>query len=169
MKTKHIFKKSMSLMLSLIIALSCLPAGSLLSFAKAADAYATVFTASDFQSGTCYDNLTAMMNSAIADGITATPDAFIFGGDYTAGSEDPEIQVPKYRKPFLLFIPDMMRKILSIHRATTTLQTAFSLPQAIMSLMTSLFTQLMKIISSQGRQVHQATVKLFRHLLRLLP
>ncbi|MBQ7962537.1 MAG: Ig-like domain-containing protein [Clostridia bacterium] len=105
MKTKHIFKKSMSLMLSLIIALSCLPAGSLLSFAKAADAYATVFTASDFQSGTCYDNLTAMMNSAIADGITATPDAFIFGGDYTAGSEDPEIQVPKVTETVLAVYP----------------------------------------------------------------
>lgn len=95
MKTKTYIKKSMSLVLSLIITLSCLPIGSFYGFAKAADAYATVFSASDFQSDTCYDNLTNMMNAAIADGITETPDAFLFGGDYTAGSEDPEIQVPK--------------------------------------------------------------------------
>ena len=105
MRTKHIFKKSMSLMLSLIITLSCLPAGGLLGYAKAADAYATVFTASDFQSDSCYNNLTGMMNSAIADGITATPDAFIFGGDYTAGSEDPEIQVPKVTETVLSVYP----------------------------------------------------------------
>ena len=95
MRTKICFRKSISLILSLIIVLSCLPTGVLLSFAKAADAYATVFTASDFQSDSCYDTLKNMMNSAIADGITVTPDAFIFGGDYTSGSEDPEIQVPK--------------------------------------------------------------------------
>ena len=95
MRMKICFRKSISLILSLIIILSCLPTGVLLSFAKAADAYATVFTASDFQSDSCYDTLKNMMNSAIADGITVTPDAFILGGDYTSGAEDPEIQVPK--------------------------------------------------------------------------
>ena len=95
MKTKYYLKKSVSLILSLVIMLSCMPFGVLSVFAKATDAYATVFSASDFQSDSCYDTLKDMMNAAIADGITATPDAFIFGGDYTAGSEDPEIQVPK--------------------------------------------------------------------------
>ncbi len=98
MKTKTCLKKSISLILSLIITLSCLPIGSFYGLAKASDAYATVFSASDFQSDTCYDNLTSMMNAAIADGITATPDAFLFGGDYTASSEDPEFQVPKITK-----------------------------------------------------------------------
>ena len=95
MKTQHCFKKSLSLIMIFVMLLTLLPSGMLTSFAKAADAYATVFSASDFQADTCYTNLTNMMNAAIADGITATPDAFLFGGDYTADSEDPEIQVPK--------------------------------------------------------------------------
>lgn len=105
MKTTTYFKKSISLILSLIIALSSMPLWSVSGFAKAPDAYATIFTASDFQSDSCYSNLKGMMNSAIADGITATPDAFIFGGDYTAGSEDPEIQVPKVTETVLAVYP----------------------------------------------------------------
>ena len=87
-------KKTLSVLLSvLIVALTIVP--FVASAAKSNDAYAVVFTASDFQSTNCYTNLTAMMENAQADGITETPDAFLFAGDYTSGSEDPAVQVPQ--------------------------------------------------------------------------
>lgn len=87
-------KKILSVLLSvLIVVLTIAP--FVASAAKSSDAYAVIFTASDFQHSDCYDNLTEMMQAAKNDGITEKPDAFIFGGDYTSGSEDPAIQVPK--------------------------------------------------------------------------
>ncbi len=87
-------KKVLSVLLSiLMVATSVMPIMS--SAAKADDAYAVVFTASDFQSVECYNTFTSTMQKAQDDGITETPDAFLFAGDYTAGSEDPAVQVPK--------------------------------------------------------------------------
>ena len=86
-------KKVLSILLSvLVVVLAVVPffAGA----SKASDAYSVVFTASDFQSTSCYNNFTAMMQNAQADGITETPEAFLFGGDYTPNSDDPAIQVP---------------------------------------------------------------------------
>ena len=95
---KVAMKKILSVFLSvLLVILAIVPtfAPIVASAAKANDAYAVIFTASDFQSTNCYNYFTAMMQSAKADGITETPEAFLFGGDYTSGSEDPAVQVPK--------------------------------------------------------------------------
>lgn len=93
-------KKALSVLLSVLIAITAIaPLMASMPFtanaSKASDAYAVVFTASDFQADSCYTTFTATMQSAQADGITETPDAFLFAGDYTAGSEDPAVQVPK--------------------------------------------------------------------------
>ena len=86
-------KKALSILLSLLMVLSVIaPAIPTLpaieanaATAGAGDAYATIFTASDFQdskSGNLVeDNFKAMMNNAIANG-SAEPDGFILGGDY---------------------------------------------------------------------------------------
>lgn len=91
-------RKFLSILLSLLIAFSAVTPGLVVAGAyteHASDAYAVIFSASDFQSDTCYTNFSNMMQAAQADGITETPDGFLFGGDYTAGSEDPSVQVPK--------------------------------------------------------------------------
>ncbi len=87
-------KKVLAVLLSALVVISAI-APFMVSASKANDAYAVIFTASDFQHTDCYDNLTKMMQNAQKDGITETPEAFLFGGDYTSGSEDPAIQVPK--------------------------------------------------------------------------
>ena len=87
-------KKVLAVLLSALVVILAVAPFMVGAF-KANDAYAVIFTASDFQSSSCYTNLTAMMQSAKDSGVTEAPDAFIFGGDYTSGSEDPEIQVPK--------------------------------------------------------------------------
>ena len=91
-------RKFLSILLSLLIAFSAVTPGLVVAGAyteRASDAYAVIFSASDFQSDTCYTNFSNMMQAAQSDGITETPDGFLFGGDYTAGSEDPSVQVPK--------------------------------------------------------------------------
>lgn len=98
-------KKALSVLLSVLVVLSTF-APFAASATKASDAYAVIFTASDFQSTSCYNNLTAMMQSAQADGITETPDGFLFGGDYTANSEDPAVQVPKVTETVQAMYPD---------------------------------------------------------------
>ena len=95
---KVFMKKTLSVFLSaLIVIMAIAPTFSpiVASAAKASDAYAVIFTASDFQADSAYSTFTATMNQAQADGITETPDGFLFAGDYTAGSEDPAVQVPK--------------------------------------------------------------------------
>ncbi len=87
-------KKVLSVLLSALVVITTI-APFIASATKAPDAYAVVFTASDFQADSCYATFTATMQSAQADGITETPDAFLFAGDYTSGSEDPSVQVPK--------------------------------------------------------------------------
>ncbi len=90
-------KKALALLLSVVIALSAMyPALTTVAYAqyKTEDAYATVFTASDFQSDTAYDNFSYMMKAAQEDGITEAPDAFLFAGDYTPNDDDPAVQVP---------------------------------------------------------------------------
>ncbi len=87
-------KKALSVLLSVLVIITAI-APFIVSASKSTDAYAVVFTASDFQSDSCYSTFAAAMQSAQTDGITETPDAFLFAGDYTSGSEDPAVQVPK--------------------------------------------------------------------------
>ncbi len=84
-------KKVLSLLLSLLVVLSVLtPALTVVNAAtsRAPDAYATVITASDFQAsdGSHFTRFADMINQAKADGAD-TPSGFIFGGDYTTGSQ----------------------------------------------------------------------------------
>ena len=99
-------RKLLSLLLSILMLVTTVTPG-VVPFVNAAasDAYAVVFTASDFQSSSCYSNLTAMMQAAKADGITDAPDGFIFGGDYTPDADDPAVQVPKITDTILAVYP----------------------------------------------------------------
>ena len=94
-------KKALSIMLSVLIAvLAIVPVLSGVDFgfieagaatSQASDAYATVFTASDFQDSRTgndvEENFSAMIKNAIGNG-TDTPDAFILGGDYESSYAD---------------------------------------------------------------------------------
>ncbi len=85
-------KKAISLLLSLIIAVSVIlpgfngldfatvPAGA--TTAQGSDAYATIFTGSDFQVNDFTRNFRNLLNSIRDGGVTETPDAIFFGGDY---------------------------------------------------------------------------------------
>ena len=105
LKVILIMKKVLSVLLSVLVIVLTLTPLAILA-AKNDDAYAVIFTASDFQSDSCYSNLTDMMQNAQADGITETPDGFLFGGDYTADSEDPAVQVPKVTETVQAMYPD---------------------------------------------------------------
>ncbi|MBQ3006142.1 MAG: VWA domain-containing protein [Clostridia bacterium] len=90
-------KKAISILLAVVIAISVIVPGLTgLDFAnfatkaeattsRASDAYATVFTTSDFQDGKSGNlvesNFTKMINNALVDGCEE-PDGFILGGDY---------------------------------------------------------------------------------------
>lgn len=89
-------KKALSVLLSLLIVFSVIMPGlsgidltsieAEASTAGAGDAYATIFTSSDFQNGLYIDNLNAMIENAKEDGVVETPEAFFFGGDYYSSS-----------------------------------------------------------------------------------
>lgn len=104
-------KKVLSVVLSVLIAvLAIVPVLSgvdFLSFkagastAGASDAYATVFTASDFQdskSGNDVEaNFSAMIKNALANG-SDVPDAFILGGDYESSYADVHSTPEAYKR-----------------------------------------------------------------------
>ncbi len=103
-------KKFLSIVLCISFLLSISIPGLTFAFAAkgTADAYATVFTASDFQTGDeqTYQNLISAIDHAKADGITQVPDGFIFGGDYTADSLAPAQQVPLVTNTVLKAYPN---------------------------------------------------------------
>ena len=104
-------KKVLSVVLSVLIAvLAIVPVLSGVDFlnfkagaatAGASDAYATVFTASDFQdskSGNDVEaNFSAMIKNALANG-SDVPDAFILGGDYESSYADAHSTPEAYKR-----------------------------------------------------------------------
>ncbi len=95
-------KKITSMLLAILVVMTALvPAftGIQATTERAPDAYATVFTASDFQynSSDTSPNIAhfvSMVGQLKADGVTETPNGIIFGGDYTSSSESPTTTIP---------------------------------------------------------------------------
>lgn len=93
-------KKAISILLSVIIAFSIVvPAFNGLDFATikaeaatsgAGDAYATLFTTSDLQNNSYLSNFKTIMETAREDGVSETPDALLFGGDFQTTSNAEE-------------------------------------------------------------------------------
>ncbi len=79
-------KKIVSLLLSALMLLSIVPFEVIANAAAPADSYATVITASDFQSSDITVNYLAILQQIVAAGYTETPDAILCGGDYNGGS-----------------------------------------------------------------------------------
>ena len=77
-------KKAVSLFLVLLMTLSVIPTSvfTLPAAAVQSDAYATVISASDFQSSDITVNYLQILQQMVAAGYTETPDAILCGGDY---------------------------------------------------------------------------------------
>ena len=81
-------KKVLSLFLVLLMTLSVIPTSvfTLPAAAVQSDAYATVISASDFQSSDITVNYLQILQQMVAAGYTETPDAILCGGDYNGGA-----------------------------------------------------------------------------------
>lgn len=93
-------KKALSVLLSLLVvvtAIAPLTAGMpfMADAAKADDAYAVVFTASDLQHSEAYDNFVALLTTAKNDAYADPPDGILLGGDYNDGNDALTVSVPK--------------------------------------------------------------------------
>ena len=77
-------KKAVSLFLVFLMTLSVIPTSvfTLPAAAVQSDAYATVISASDFQSSDITVNYLQILQQMVAAGYTETPDAILCGGDY---------------------------------------------------------------------------------------
>ncbi len=95
-------KRVTSMLITILMVMTVLvPAftGIQATTSRAPDAYATVFTASDFQYNSSDTSpntahFVSMVGQLKADGVTETPDGIIFGGDYTSSSESPTTTIP---------------------------------------------------------------------------
>ena len=81
-------KKIISVVLALLMLFSMAPTSifTLSVSAVQSDAYATVITASDFQSSDITVNYLQILRQIVAAGYTETPDAILCGGDYNGNS-----------------------------------------------------------------------------------
>lgn len=81
-------KKAVSLFLVFLMTLSVIPTSvfTLPAAAVQSDAYATVISASDFQSGDITVNYLQILQQMVAAGYTETPDAILCGGDYNGST-----------------------------------------------------------------------------------
>ena len=77
-------KKAVSLFLVFLMTLSVIPTSvfTLPAAAVQSDAYATVISASDFQSSDITVNYLQILQQMVAAGYTETPNAILCGGDY---------------------------------------------------------------------------------------
>lgn len=95
--TKMKGKKALSMLLSLIMVLSVLtPAFSMLGVTTSAattnatGVYSTLFTMSDLQKNGYLTTVKSIMTQIVDGGVTETPDALLFGGDFQTSSNAEE-------------------------------------------------------------------------------
>jgi hypothetical protein len=123
-------KKVLAVLLSvLVVVLAIAPAVApfVASAAKADDAYAVVFAASDFQHSDAYTNYVTMLQTAKDDAYPDTPTGFMFGGDYNDGSDALSTSVPKVVGAVQTVYPDAQQDTMAfvqgnhdstVHQAT---------------------------------------------------
>lgn len=110
-KEHLIMKKALSVLLSVLIVITAfapLMASMpiMADAAKADDAYAVVFVASDLQHSEAYTNFVTLLTTAKNDAYADPPDGILLGGDYNDGADAMTVSVPKIMGAVQTVYPD---------------------------------------------------------------